>query len=154
MITVPARILKKPMLQYNGKGRDATVVPRDGSWNLANKKFFKPAAIRRWGVMILNQSADNYGKAVRGDRNEVKGLFEYVMQVLQSYGITFGNFPDKFEANLAGLGLATRADNEATIDKVFKQMVDGQYDLALVIIKNADRWLYSRIKYYGDVVHG
>jgi len=104
--------------------------------------------------MILNQSADNYGKAVRGDRNEVKGLFEYVMQVLQSYGITFGNFPDKFEANLAGLGLATRADNEATIDKVFKQMVDGQYDLALVIIKNADRWLYSRIKYYGDVVHG
>jgi eukaryotic translation initiation factor 2C len=54
---VQARVLPPPTVMYSGNnGRSQ---PRNGSWNLLGKQFFKPGApLKAWSVVSFDQHAD------------------------------------------------------------------------------------------------
>ncbi|KAJ7061559.1 ribonuclease H-like domain-containing protein [Mycena amicta] len=54
LITSQARVLQPPRLKYGGVGAKATVDPRGGSWNMADKKFIEPAGITYWVLAICD----------------------------------------------------------------------------------------------------
>ncbi|KAJ7793633.1 PAZ domain-containing protein [Mycena olivaceomarginata] len=61
-LKVQARVLKPPMLKYGPGSRQACIMgvssvstPRDGAWNMVDKKFFKPVAIERWVVVVYER---------------------------------------------------------------------------------------------------
>jgi len=157
MITVPGRILPPPNLSYSGKQKD--VAPRDGSWNLANKSFIRPGKFDKWAIVELNigpeEPVNFRGLALdqRGGDTVVKALVGEIVKVLRQYGVQVP-FPDRRKTWIPGTGLATRRDTEIAIDAKFKELAANRYECALVVLKEADRWLYSRVKFYGDVVYG
>ncbi|KAJ7061541.1 argonaute-like protein [Mycena amicta] len=54
LITSQARVLQPPRLKYGGVGAKATVDPRGGAWNMADKKFVEPAKITYWVLAICD----------------------------------------------------------------------------------------------------
>ena len=54
-LSLNARILMPPTLKYGEGSRQITIAPRDGAWNMIDKKFYKPTAIRYWGIVIYER---------------------------------------------------------------------------------------------------
>ncbi|KAG6809550.1 hypothetical protein H0H93_015726, partial [Arthromyces matolae] len=50
-LPISARVLAPPTLKYGSGSRQPTITPRDGSWNMIDKKFYKPEGIRTWVVV-------------------------------------------------------------------------------------------------------
>ncbi|KAF7366306.1 Protein argonaute-2 [Mycena sanguinolenta] len=54
VLATKARVLRPPTLKYGTGGKAATVEPRNGSWNMADKKFYRPATIAAWVLVVLD----------------------------------------------------------------------------------------------------
>lgn len=150
MITVPGRILPKPSLEY---GKRSSITPRDGSWNLRDKSFLRGSRFPKWGLLLLHIGR----KQALFDRREqtVKDLVLAFAAELRKYGVDLGDgLPYRHVVELSGLGLPDKKDNELKLDNVFRTMKTANIPIALVILVSADRQLYSRVKYYGDVLYG
>jgi len=52
MMTIKARILPAPTVVYSPSTRENSFVPRDGSWNLRDKKVVQGATLGSWGVIV------------------------------------------------------------------------------------------------------
>jgi len=157
MVTVEARILPPPKLEYGKKG---FVNPAFGSWNLqkdrntgAHHTFYKPGKFNRWQTLTL----DFKGKP-GSFRSPPTPLMNDFGAELKSYGITFSEgrgpemrkeVPDPSFPSAQG-----RAETDATLDQVFKAAAANKVDILLIILRDQNPWLYSRIKYYGDVKYG
>ncbi|SJK99346.1 uncharacterized protein ARMOST_02639 [Armillaria ostoyae] len=67
---IPARIINPPELKYGLGSKQATVQPKEGSWNLVDKKFTKPMSLGSWIVVIFVPqncfSADNAKDTIQG----------------------------------------------------------------------------------------
>ncbi|KAM0878492.1 hypothetical protein ACQ4PT_034823 [Festuca glaucescens] len=63
---IEGRVLQAPKLRV-GNGED--MLPRNGRWNLANKKFFKTCSVMRWSVVNFSARCD-----VRGLVRDLKRL--------------------------------------------------------------------------------
>lgn len=50
---IDARVLMHPKLQYGAGSKQPTVEPRDGQWNLRDKKFVEPRSISRWAITLF-----------------------------------------------------------------------------------------------------
>ncbi|CAG8517980.1 1404_t:CDS:10 [Racocetra persica] len=53
MIMAPARVIPTPTLQYHPSSREAIIVPREGSWNLKDKKVAQGATLGSWSVITF-----------------------------------------------------------------------------------------------------
>ncbi|KAG8737202.1 hypothetical protein FRC10_008467 [Ceratobasidium sp. 414] len=49
-----ARVLPTPVLNYGDGSERKQIKPADGSWNLADQKFFKPAEVTGWAVVVYD----------------------------------------------------------------------------------------------------
>lgn len=95
-LSVDARILKPPTLQYgrgskqqnvvrrlirDGAVRDLTPhqIPRDGKWNMVDKKFFKPGTIERWVVVV-------YERVQRFGQNHARDMISGLLQACNAVG--------------------------------------------------------------------
>ncbi|KAF7314910.1 Argonaute-like protein [Mycena indigotica] len=54
LIKSTARIIQAPRLKYGGAGGGTTVDVRGGTWNMADKKFHRPAEISYWVLVTLD----------------------------------------------------------------------------------------------------
>lgn len=145
MITVPGRILEPPQLKYGAR----TVHPNAGSWNCANQKFVEGGRFNKWQVLVIN-TAD--GNALQ---NPSEPLAKALEVHLKGYGINMGQ--RKVPNETLALGLldsANRSSNDRALKKVFESAQKSGVSMMLVIFPSADRWLYARIKYFGDVDFG
>lgn len=146
MISVPGRILPTPTVVYGKK----SLQPRGGSWNCANEKFTRPGKFSRWQVVVVNRQGPR-GNALRGDRDKLVNDFD---KFLRAYGIGMGERGTTQEITLDQLTVAHRETNDRQIKALFQKAEDKRVDIMLVIIPEVDRWLYARIKFFGDVQHG
>ncbi|KAK7031291.1 hypothetical protein VNI00_013545 [Paramarasmius palmivorus] len=53
-MTVEARQIAPPKLMYGQGSRQPTVEPRNGQWNMMDKKFVQPQAINRWAIVVFD----------------------------------------------------------------------------------------------------
>ncbi|KAJ1550047.1 hypothetical protein HK096_009047, partial [Nowakowskiella sp. JEL0078] len=58
MATIPARILPTPTLSYNPSSRESSITPREGSWNLRDKKVANGAVLNSWAVVVFGHEKD------------------------------------------------------------------------------------------------
>ncbi|KAK3226875.1 hypothetical protein Dsin_006737 [Dipteronia sinensis] len=48
LVCIDARVLPPPVLKYNDSGRDRTIRPRVGQWNMINAKMYHGAKVKFW----------------------------------------------------------------------------------------------------------
>ncbi|KAI9063284.1 argonaute-like protein [Trametes sanguinea] len=145
-VSLKARVLEPPVLQYGQESRQITVKPRDGAWNMIDKKFFKPVTINRWCVAVFERQ-----NRFRPDlaREMVGGL----LQSFSSVGITvhetdpiikWANSNDNVAAFLRGIG-----------GECFRKNGNkGGPDLIVAVMPEASADLYVRVKHFGDITQG
>jgi eukaryotic translation initiation factor 2C len=54
-LEIGGRVLPAPTLKYGAGSREASIVPRDGAWNMVGKKFFQPCTIVGWCVVVFER---------------------------------------------------------------------------------------------------
>ncbi|KAJ1288087.1 hypothetical protein BS78_02G062600 [Paspalum vaginatum] len=55
MANVPARVLPPPMLKYHESGREKTVAPNVGQWNMINKKMVNGGNVHSWTCLNFSR---------------------------------------------------------------------------------------------------
>jgi hypothetical protein len=150
MLTVHGRILVAPTVQY-GKKKAAT--PFNGSWNCANQAFVRGGRFTSWSSCILDLPGRT---AVPGDQDgrASKDLTDYVGHELVKYGLQMGTYRGAKKFTLSHLGMANRDANNKVLDGIFSSLEKAQIPLVFIVLPNDDKWLYARIKYYGDTRYG
>ncbi|OSD04210.1 argonaute-like protein [Trametes coccinea BRFM310] len=145
-VSLQARVLDPPTLQYGQGSGQPTIKPRDGAWNMIDKKLFKPVTINRWCVGVFERQA-----RFRPDlaQEMVRGL----LQSFASVGITvhetdpvikWANSNDNVALFLRGLG-----------GDCFKKNGNrGGPDLIVAVMPEASADLYVRVKHFGDITQG
>ncbi|GIZ45237.1 hypothetical protein CKM354_000841500 [Cercospora kikuchii] len=146
MITVPGRILPSPTVKYGSSNASTS----NGAWNLRGARFDKPGKFNRWQVLVIN-SQGNRGQAMRGPPDEtIKKLAES----LKGYNIQMGERGPTFQITLAPLNVMNRPANDKMLKSAFEKAEANRVDMLFIVLPEADRWLYARIKLFGDVEHG
>ncbi|EOA29189.1 hypothetical protein CARUB_v10025461mg [Capsella rubella] len=58
LASIEARVLPPPMLKYHDSGREKMVNPRQGQWNMINKKMVNGARVDRWTCVNFSRRID------------------------------------------------------------------------------------------------
>ncbi|KAI9106068.1 Piwi domain-containing protein [Phlyctochytrium arcticum] len=58
MATVNARLLPTPVLSYHPTSRESNIAPREGSWNLRDKKVAQGAVLNSWSVVVFGSEKE------------------------------------------------------------------------------------------------
>lgn len=139
MLTVDARVLDPPTVQYRQDSRAAVVTPRDGTWRLQDTFFFKAMPIQDWGVLVLDQQKFMPTQAVGG-------FIECLHKMALECGMTMPNVrpPLKYcdTRNFSGI--------EASIKELCQEIRTPR--LIVVILPSQDTMLYGEVKRVCDTV--
>lgn len=159
MITVPARRLPAPELQYGApSGQQAKFVPASGSWNLrkadgkGHHRFFLPAKFECWQTLTIDLDGQpkSYGQ-------RLVGLFKDFGKDLATYGIVLGPQGPDLSCSVPNPTFGREVDRQKTnqiLEAQFARAAKDQRKILLVILKDQNAWLYSRVKFYGDIKYG
>uniref|UniRef100_A0A0A9GCU2 AGO911 n=1 Tax=Arundo donax TaxID=35708 RepID=A0A0A9GCU2_ARUDO len=132
--SVEARVLPAPMLKYHDSGSESRFCPRDGSWNMRNKKVVSGAKISNWACVNFCHDLQQ--------RDVQKFCFELV-KMCRNTGVDIVDLrlpiftlrPDQVEADLP------RCHQEV------QKMLRGQkIDLLLAILPDKNGGLYGNFK--------
>lgn len=162
MITVHARILPPPRLSY---ARNEAITPRPGSWNLQkgeqHVKFFTAGAFNTWMTATIDHEGQPEIFAQKTAKTQMMADFG---KDLATYGIRLGSKVTDAEHVVPGPSLRDHKDEDirrdnrnktdATLKVMFEFAVEQRCPIILIIIKEHNQWLYSRIKLFGDTIYG
>ena len=155
MVTVPGRILDSPRVEYGNKHQN----PRFGSWNCADQRFSVPGRHGNWQVLIINLQGPR-GNALNESPNPQSGilapepLVKELEKYLKSYGITMGQRMETQSIMLDQLTLQNRNINNRKIEGAFLHADKRDVRMLFIVLPQNDKWLYARIKFYGDIKFG
>ncbi|KAJ7500499.1 argonaute-like protein [Mycena galericulata] len=146
LLTTTARVLQAPRLKYGATANPSasTVNPNNGSWNMADKRFFRPATIAAW-VLIIFERQDRFNPQVAEEvgTSFVAGCRSTGMIVTNPNPIVRwvngqGNIPQDLQA--AGAACAAEKKVAPT--------------LFVVVLPEGGNDLYTIVKHWGDVKRG
>lgn len=143
MLTVPARELPPPSLTFAGNKR---VKVNEGGWNLANSKFVRGGTPISLGLLQLRNDkcyTQDIGKVLK---TVVDGLKVYGMNVQVGKGASVLDIGDLVPENYDSIA--------KLMDGMFGRAAKVGILWMLVVIPKKHAWLYSRVKFFGDVRYG
>lgn len=163
MVTVPARQLLAPQIQYKGKPQ----IPKAASWNLFSMTYAIPSptfanrkTISPWGVLQIerilfknpavddSKARENATKQVAEKQQAMKGPIVAFQESLKSCGL--GNHKPKFHRCIeVQEPFAPDANDRIFIDELTKAKKEGIL-VVIVILPTTDAVLYSRLKFLAD----
>ncbi|CAG8587596.1 7850_t:CDS:10 [Ambispora gerdemannii] len=144
MVQPPARILPVPTINYHPSSRNHSFQPRDGVWNLRDKKVATGATLGAWAVIVF------------GSEHEfpIQSIRHFVRELVIICVDTGMNVPNKDP-------LISYANPQANITEIMKQTwlnagntAKAQPQLLFCILPNTGMQLYSEIKRVGDTLIG
>ncbi|KAK7042157.1 protein argonaute-2 [Favolaschia claudopus] len=142
VVSTQARVLNPPTLKYGQGSKAPNVQPRNGSWNMADKKFFRPSKIATWVLIVLDGRVnDNLLADV--SRGFVEGC------VLS--GMTVTN-RDPIVKRINGQSKIPPQLQAAGADCFAKYKLPPT--LFVVILPEGGNDLYTIVKHWGDVDKG
>ncbi|KAI0773448.1 ribonuclease H-like domain-containing protein [Irpex lacteus] len=137
--SVRARVLPAPTLKYGVGSRQPNVTPRDGAWNMIDKKFYQPKAIQAWGWII-------YERENRFNNNTAQQAIASMIKACRSVG----NRVLKYSLNLAGMLI-----NDERPEVMWATAQVGRMpDLLVFVLPENAADTYTAIKHVGDVLLG
>ncbi|KAJ7232048.1 Piwi domain-containing protein [Mycena haematopus] len=141
LLSTQARVLTAPTLKY-GPGKAPTVNPRNGSWNMADKRLFKPCTIAAWVLVIFDNRLND------SVANEVATSF---VAGVRSTGITVTD-PVPIIRRINGQGNIIQ-DLQAAGSACFTQKKVPP-TLFLAVLPEGGNDIYTVVKHWGDVKRG
>ncbi|EIW84641.1 argonaute-like protein [Coniophora puteana RWD-64-598 SS2] len=141
---VPARVLPPPPLKYAPESKISKVTPAFGAWNMADKRFIKPAAIETWAVAIYErQQRFNQQTAQTMVRDLIKCCQDVGIQVRETNPvIEWFDGQGNIHNQLRGLGAQSMTKNKKPPT------------LVVVILPENGNDIYIKVKNFGDVKVG
>jgi eukaryotic translation initiation factor 2C len=143
-LAVDARVLNTPKLQYGQGSKDRFVSPRNGSWNMADKKFFKPMAIKNWVIII-------YERQQRFRQDNARKMVDDFVHACGTVGMLIQdkNPIVKWEHGQGNIAAQIRAaGGECAKAK------GGPPSLVVVVLPDGGDDIYKAVKHFGDIVMG
>ncbi|EIN10450.1 argonaute-like protein [Punctularia strigosozonata HHB-11173 SS5] len=143
-LKVAARVLAPPTLRYGRESRQPNIVPRDGQWNMVDKRFFRPATIKHWAVVVFERE----GRFLMQHAQEtIKGLIEAAREV----GMKVEDVSPiiKFENG--------HRPPSVVLPEVGKEVHNRYKELPMlivVVLPDGGSDIYSAVKHFGDVRAG
>ena len=144
MITCNARILPPPTLEYHAASREKTLTPRDGGWNLRDKRIPIGKTLHSWSVIV-------FGTEREFRRDTVSNFITEFCRSAQSTGMNVTN--DKPPI----LYRDSRDEVEVVMHHAWKaagDAVKSQPQLIMCILPNTGAILYGDIKRAGETIVG
>ncbi|KAI0375597.1 argonaute-like protein [Pilatotrama ljubarskyi] len=145
-VSLQARILDPPVLQYGQGSRQPTIKPRDGAWNMIDKKFFRPVTIRRWCVAVFERQQ-------RFRMDLAQEMVHGMLQAFASVGITVLETDPviKWAGSHEPVAPFLRMIGGECFNKNGRQ---GGPDLIVAVLPEASADIYMRVKHFGDITQG
>ncbi|KAI0314809.1 Piwi domain-containing protein [Amylostereum chailletii] len=143
-LNIKARVLQPPMLKYGANSRQPTITPRDGAWNMIDKRMFQPSTIGKWIVVI-------YERQQRFNQNAAEDMVNGLMAAAQAVGMGVAERPAviKWEQGQGNIIAQLRqAGSECN------QKAGSPPSLIVVILPEGGNDIYSAVKHFGDVAMG
>ena len=149
MVVIPGRILNSPQLKC-GNGTIPTV---KGVWNMNGKKFLESALMPSWTLLRIGSASHINPQTLKVQLTAMTGVFA-------KHGLEFVAAKHLAEPNVDLPQGVDRVPNERrpmvdeSLAKIFKDYKEKGIGMFEVILPFTDSWLYSRVKYWGDVRYG
>ncbi|KAF0507182.1 Piwi-domain-containing protein [Gigaspora margarita] len=144
MIMAPARVIPTPTLQYHPSSREAAIVPREGSWNLRDKKVAQGATLGSWSIIT-------FGSEQEFPLQSVQAFLRELILTCQENGMNIPNkTPPIMHANPQG-------DVESALKTAWLRAgnaAKAQPQLIVCILPNTGVPLYAEIKRVTDTIIG
>ncbi|KAK7695892.1 hypothetical protein QCA50_000531 [Cerrena zonata] len=141
-LTVPARVLIPPTLRYRGK--NPSVAPDNGQWNMLNRQFYRPATVSGWVVVVLERE-QKFGT------KEAAHMVKELTSACEQVGIKIPKEPE-IETYTNGQGQVHEQLNAAGLAMYKKK---GTFpNLMVVVLPEAATDIYTAVKYFGDIKRG
>ncbi|GBB99129.1 hypothetical protein RclHR1_03420012 [Rhizophagus clarus] len=144
MTTVDARILPTPVIQYHPSSREHHVTPKDGVWNLRDKKVATGATLGSWSILVFLND-------VRLPENVITAFVRELVNTCQDTGMNIPNRrPPIVRANLQG-------NTEESLKQAWLKAgnaAKAQPQLIICVLPNKGPKLYGEIKRVGETVIG
>ncbi|OBZ76133.1 Protein argonaute-2 [Grifola frondosa] len=146
MLSLQARVLDPPTLQYGRASRQQTIKPRDGAWNMIDKKFYSTNVVERWVVVI-------YERHQRFDDRTTGEMIQGFLRACADVGIQVRetNPVVKYENAQGRISEQLRAAGTACFEKNGRA---GGPNLIVVILPDGATDLYVKVKHFGDITMG
>jgi hypothetical protein len=144
MIITQARVLPTPILHYHPVSRESTFVPKNGSWNLKNKKVATGATLSSWSCVVFG--SESYYPVVT-----VQRFIRELVTTCQDTGMNIlnKNPPIQYCSPQGGI--------ENSLRQIWVKagnLAKSKPQLILCILPNTGVPLYAEIKRVGDTVIG
>ncbi|KAG9317400.1 argonaute-like protein [Chiua virens] len=143
-LSVSARVLAPPKLRYGQESPQPVVAPANGAWNMIDKRFFRPATIERWTVVI-------YERQQRFNQQAAQDMIDGLLRCCSDVGIkvndtnplvTWQNGQGRIAEQLRAAG------NECF------QKTKQRPSLIVVVLPDNGNDIYTAVKHFGDVTVG
>ncbi|PPQ95875.1 hypothetical protein CVT26_015567 [Gymnopilus dilepis] len=143
-MVVRARVLPPPVLKYGDGSAQKTIKPSNGSWNMIDKKFFKPMTIQQW-IIVIYESERRFPRPQAEDlaAGFCKGAASVGMKVVEHQPLIF------YENGQGIIGDQLRKAGKACVD--VKKHVPT---LIVVVLPEGGNQIYTAVKHFGDVTMG
>ncbi|KAK0493436.1 argonaute-like protein [Armillaria luteobubalina] len=142
---IPVRFISPPELKYGSGSKQATIRPKDGAWNLMDKKFTKPMSLGSWIVVIFvpqnRFGADAVKDTIKG---LVKGCEAVGMQVPDKHPLFVYRNPQSIvDQSISDAVMQYKKERNVFPTFILCILPDGS---------NTD--LYTAVKHCGDIKRG
>jgi len=149
LITVPSRVLPEPKLFYKKAKNSVTI--RNGHWDLASNQFHQCSNSKAWSYLRI--TSPRYQKKFL-DENALKSkIKDELLTKLKELGLD--DKQAKFQEGGKTVVLPDPQNpDRSDLEKMFKEAVEYNWSLLLVVLPRASTLLYNRIKQLGDMEYG
>ncbi|KAF8914444.1 argonaute-like protein [Gymnopilus junonius] len=143
-MSVRARVLPPPMLKYGEGSAQKTIKPANGSWNMRDKKFFKPSVIKQW-VIVVYESERRFPRRAAEEMafGFCQGAVSVGMQVMDSHPVIV------YENGQGVIGEQLKRAGKACLDQK-----KSPPNLMVVVLPEGGNQIYTAVKHFGDVTMG
>ncbi|PPQ98553.1 hypothetical protein CVT24_004044 [Panaeolus cyanescens] len=142
-LVIHARVLRPPVLKYGAQSKQPTIEPKNGSWNMIDKQFYRSTTVKSWAVAVFETKS-------RFPPPAVNEMISGLKSACQAAGIRMGD-PSKYEY----------LNGQANIRDQLKQLghqcirANGSPPtLFVVILPENGNDIYTAVKHFGDVEMG
>ncbi|CAG8579185.1 6251_t:CDS:1, partial [Acaulospora colombiana] len=144
MVVTPARVLPTPVINYHVSSKEAMFTPRNGLWNLRNKKVTAGGTLSSWSVIAFGNERDCPHQAI-------KSFIRELVNICSDAGMNIlTRDPPIIHENPAG-------NIEESMTKAFiraGQLSKQKPQLVLCILPYNSRQIYDAIKLASDTILG
>ncbi|ESK90827.1 argonaute-like protein [Moniliophthora roreri MCA 2997] len=145
---IDARVIVPPRLMYGQGSKQPSVDPRNGQWNLMDKKFVQPQQINRWAVITF-EPRFNVEIARQMVSDIIHAFSTTGMNVIEKNPVIHSANPQGGPANIVA------ALKKAGSECLRKNGGNLGPDLLVVVLPDlGNTEIYRVVKYFGDVEIG